>query len=86
MLGRRRRRKWGPREIDLDVLYFGRRVVRRGGLSVPHPRRAERLFVLRPLADLAPRFKDPVLGVTVAALLRRLTAPDQSIRVFRTRP
>ena len=84
-LGRRRRKKWGPREVDLDILFYGRRCLRSGGLSVPHPRLAERLFVLRPLADLAPRFKDPASGSTVRALLGRLTAPDQSIRVFRKR-
>jgi 2-amino-4-hydroxy-6-hydroxymethyldihydropteridine diphosphokinase len=84
-LGRRRRAKWGPREIDLDILFHGRRRVRAGKLSVPHPRLRERLFVLRPLADLAPRFKDPVSGASVRALLGRLTAPDQRIRVFRKR-
>lgn len=84
-LGRKRRKKWGPREIDLDMLYHGRTVLRRGALRVPHPRRAERLFVLKPLADLAPRWRDPVLKTTVSALLARLTAADQRIRVFRKR-
>lgn len=84
-LGRRRRKKWGPREIDLDILFYGRRRVRSGALSVPHPRLAERLFVLRPLADLAPGFKHPVSKASVRTLLGRLTAPDQSIRVFRKR-
>ncbi len=82
-LGRRRRKKWGPREIDLDILFYGARVVRKGVLRVPHPRLRERKFVLAPLAALAPRFKDPVTGRTLAALARRLTAPDQRIRVYR---
>lgn len=82
-LGRKRRKKWGPREIDLDILYHGQTVLKQGGLRVPHPRRAERLFVLRPLADLAPRWRDPLLKATVSALLGRLTAEDQRIKVFR---
>jgi 2-amino-4-hydroxy-6-hydroxymethyldihydropteridine diphosphokinase len=85
-LGRRSRRKWGPREIDLDLIFYGGRVVRRKTLRVPHPRLAERKFVLLPLSRLAPRFKDPVTGATVAALLRRLTAPDQRIKVFKKAP
>ena len=81
-LGRRRRKKWAPREIDLDILFFGRRVLRQGSLRVPHPRAAERKFVLRPLADLAPRFRDPSSGRTAEVLLHRLTDPDQSVRLF----
>jgi 2-amino-4-hydroxy-6-hydroxymethyldihydropteridine diphosphokinase len=82
-LGRRRRRKWGPREIDLDILYYGRRKARAGTPRLPHPRVRERKFALLPVAALAPRFKDPAANETVAALARRLTAPDQSIRVYR---
>jgi 2-amino-4-hydroxy-6-hydroxymethyldihydropteridine diphosphokinase len=85
-LGRRPRGKWGPREIDLDILYFGGRVARRGRLRVPHPRRAERLFVLKPLAELAPRFRDPLLKKTVASLLAALTGEGQRITLFRGRP
>ncbi len=80
-LGRRRRKKWGPREIDLDFLYFGRRILR-GEPQVPHPRAAGRRFVLRPMADLAPGFKDPSSGRTVSVLLGRLTDPDQSVRLL----
>lgn len=81
-LGRRRRVRWGPREIDLDILYWGHRRLRAGGLEIPHPRRLERKFVLRPLLDLSPRFRDPVTGRTLAFHARRLTAPDQRIRLF----
>jgi 2-amino-4-hydroxy-6-hydroxymethyldihydropteridine diphosphokinase len=82
-LGRRRRRRWGPREIDLDLLLFGRRRANRPGLTLPHPRWRERKFVLWPLADLAPRFRDPADGSTVAALRRKLTDPDQTIKLYR---
>ncbi len=66
-LGRRPRRRWGPREIDLDLLAFGREqlVIPAAGdrspprLSVPHPEAPRRVFVLAPWAELAPRFVPP---------------------------
>jgi 2-amino-4-hydroxy-6-hydroxymethyldihydropteridine diphosphokinase len=53
-LGRVRHERWGPRTIDLDLLLYGDHVVDVPGLTVPHPRIRERLFVLVPLADIAP--------------------------------
>ena len=52
--GRRPGRRWGPRPLDLDILFFGDRVIESGRLAIPHPRIRERGFVLRPLADLDP--------------------------------
>jgi len=63
--------KWGPRTIDLDLLLFGDAVIDEPGLQVPHPRLAERAFVLEPLADLAPELEIPGFG-TVRALLAGL--------------
>jgi 2-amino-4-hydroxy-6-hydroxymethyldihydropteridine diphosphokinase len=84
--GRRRRRRWGPRELDLDLLVFGRHAIHvprtdparsadpaRAGvqwLDVPHASSRERAFVLAPLADLAPRLVPPGWAVTVATALR----------------
>lgn len=93
-LGRRRRRRWGPREIDLDLLFFGAHrhggALRHGGarrregaLDLPHPRWKERKFVLWPLADIAPRFRDPISGRTVAQFRAKLTDPSQSIKLYR---
>jgi 2-amino-4-hydroxy-6-hydroxymethyldihydropteridine diphosphokinase len=63
--------KWGPRTIDLDLLTFGDAVIDEPGLQVPHPRIAERLFVLEPLAELAPDLEIHGFG-TVQALLAGL--------------
>jgi 2-amino-4-hydroxy-6-hydroxymethyldihydropteridine diphosphokinase len=66
--GRRRGRRWGSRVIDLDiVLWSGGRWHSRG-LCVPHVAFRERLFVLRPLRDVAPDWRDPVSGRTVRQL------------------
>ena len=61
------------RTLDLDLLAYGDQVIDvPGGLRVPHPRLAERAFVLQPLAELAPQWRHPVSGLTAAALLARL--------------
>jgi 2-amino-4-hydroxy-6-hydroxymethyldihydropteridine diphosphokinase len=75
VLGRRREEepvRWGPRIIDIDILLYGARIVREPGLAVPHPRLAERHFVLAPLAALAPLAVVPGSGKTVRELLRAL--------------
>jgi len=68
-LGRRPRTRWGPREIDLDVLLYGDRVVETSRLTVPHPLMAQRRFVLAPLSEIAPDARDPVTGRTVREML-----------------
>lgn len=52
--GRERRERWGPRTIDIDILTYGGQTLDEPGLQVPHPRIAERAFVLAPLAEIAP--------------------------------
>lgn len=77
-LGRERRVRWGPRLIDLDLLLFGDEVHDEPGLRIPHPRLHERLFVLEPLAAIAPRAVHPVLGRSIAALLEAARAADRT--------
>ena len=77
-LGRRRPFPNAPRTLDIDVLLFGETVVECPGLRIPHPRMAQRLFVLVPLAEIAPQARHPVLGQTVRSLLTRLMASKEA--------
>lgn len=70
------RRHWGPREIDIDILLFGDRVLTEPTLTVPHPGMHERWFVLKPLSDIAPAAVHPVLQQSVQGLLDQLQASE----------
>ena len=70
--------RYGPRAIDLDILFYGSDVVNEPGLSIPHPLMAEREFVLRPLADIAPNFRHPVMGRSVAEILSLLEGEPEA--------
>ena len=66
--GRRRAAVNDPRTLDLDLIAYGRRVLDGTDLTVPHPRAAERHFVMGPLAEIAPAWIHPVIGLTAAEL------------------
>jgi 2-amino-4-hydroxy-6-hydroxymethyldihydropteridine diphosphokinase len=70
--GRTRPYGGAPRTLDLDLILYGDAVIDEPGLVVPHPRFRERRFVLEPLAEIAPGWRDPVTGHSIAELLRRL--------------
>ncbi|MEE4239874.1 MAG: 2-amino-4-hydroxy-6-hydroxymethyldihydropteridine diphosphokinase [Desulfopila sp.] len=73
--GRRRESSgegYQDRTLDLDILYFGEMAIKSSRLTLPHPFLAERLFVLEPLAQIAPLFKDPVDGLTPGEKLEDL--------------
>jgi len=77
-MGRQRTVAKGPRVIDLDILLFGDAVIHTAGLEIPHPRIAERRFVLEPLAELAPTLRPPRSSHTVQEMLAKVM--DQPVR------
>jgi 2-amino-4-hydroxy-6-hydroxymethyldihydropteridine diphosphokinase len=70
----------GPRIIDIDILLFGRRVIKEENLHIPHPRLKERQFVLIPLLELEPGLRDPQTGRPLAESLG--TLDDQGVYIF----
>lgn len=79
--GRRRGVRFGPRPLDVDLLLYGARTSSAPELTLPHPRLAERRFVLAPLAEIAPDWPVPPDGTTVAELLARLPGQDEVERI-----
>lgn len=65
------------RRMDLDLLLYGARILNEPGLTVPHPRLAQRRFVLQPLADIAPDLVEPVSGQTIGSLLAGLQSDER---------
>lgn len=75
--GRIRYERWGARHLDIDILYFGQKIMDSPRLTVPHPRLHERRFTLVPLTEIAPNFVHPVLKKTNTELLE--SCIDQEI-------
>jgi 2-amino-4-hydroxy-6-hydroxymethyldihydropteridine diphosphokinase len=68
-LGRKRTEKWGPRTIDIDILYYGNLIMDNEEIQIPHPELTERRFVLVPLVELAPDFLHPIFRLSNKELL-----------------
>ena len=84
-LGRQRLEYCGPRVIDLDFLAWGSLVINDAPeLIIPHPRMHQRLFVIAPLARVAPKWRHPVLGRTAAEILAEINPDGQGIRQLDT--
>lgn len=79
-LGRERTARWGARTIDLDLLLCGDQVRAEPGLTLPHPRLAERPFVLVPLAELMPTWRHPQLGRMISELLG--AAGNEGVQIY----
>ena len=81
-LHRSREIKWGPRTIDLDLLFFDQEIIHSESLEVPHPRLTERMFVMAPLTDIAPMRLHPVHNLRVFELLEQLRMESVLPRVY----
>ena len=78
-LGRVKRFKNGPREIDIDILFYDDLILKENSLTIPHPGIAERDFVLKPLLDLDARLIHPVLHISIEKLYKKILPKDRSI-------
>lgn len=82
-LGRKKSFRWGPRLIDIDILFFADHIIESASLTIPHKELHKRAFVLVPLADIAPDFVHPVFNQTVSAL-RDTLADLEGIRLWKS--
>ena len=78
-IGRKESVRWGPREIDLDLLFYDQLCFESPDVTIPHPRMHQRKFVLAPLAEIAAEVLHPILGKTVETLLAELQT-SKSVR------
>jgi len=78
-LGRRKGKKWGPREIDLDILLYEDKILNSDVLTIPHPELHKRDFVLSPLAQIAPNWIHPVMKTKISDLKGNLRDVDPTI-------
>lgn len=79
-LGKRKKtRRWGPRSIDIDILFYGDEVVQNDHLTVPHKYLHERAFVLAPIADILPDYIHPVTGISIQEHLNQIDNAELTI-------
>ena len=74
-MGRKREEKYGPRIIDIDILFYDSAIISEPGLIIPHPEMQNRRFALEPMQEIAPRLKHPLLKKTISELLKE--CPDK---------
>jgi len=72
VLGRQRDEKWGPRTIDIDILFYGQAIIDEPGLHIPHPELHKRRFTLEPLTEIAPQLVHPVLNKSILLIKNEL--------------
>ena len=71
--------RFGPRTLDLDLIFYDQQVVKSADLELPHPRMHKRRFVLQPICDIDPQFRHPLLGCSVRDLLKNLQDDQQEV-------
>lgn len=80
-LGRVRDEKWGPRTIDLDIIFYNELVINDSDLTIPHPRAHLRRFVLDPIYEISPDYLHPMLNQTVSVLIKECKDKKQVVRL-----
>lgn len=85
ILGRRKTIRWGPRVVDIDILFFGKKIIDKVNLTIPHKEVQNRLFVLVPLDEIAGNFVHPVLKRKIRTILydKLLTLKCQKVKIIR---
>lgn len=81
--GRTRQERWGPRTLDLDLLLYDDLILETATLQIPHPRIRERAFVLIPLAEIAPKWVEPVSGKTIEELVKAVDCTGVNLLMSR---
>lgn len=81
-MGRERNERWGPRIIDLDIIFYGSLIIESAGLKIPHPDAHERKFVLEPLCELSPELRHPLFNKDIRSILEDLES-NKKTRKFR---
>jgi 2-amino-4-hydroxy-6-hydroxymethyldihydropteridine diphosphokinase len=79
-MGRVKQEKWGPRIIDIDILFYSNIIINHEVLTIPHPEIASRRFVLEPLFEIAPLFVHPGRGITIKELLTGGVFTESAVR------
>ena len=69
-LGRVREERWGPRTIDIDILFYSDEIIEMSGLTIPHPEVHKRPFMLLPLSEISPQYIHPVFKTSIVAMLQ----------------
>jgi 2-amino-4-hydroxy-6-hydroxymethyldihydropteridine diphosphokinase len=81
-LGRKRIEKWGPRIIDIDIIFFDQYNLKNDLLTIPHPEMQNRNFVLFPLTEIAPKFVHPSLKISLETLARKSDDPLKAEKIY----
>ncbi|MFN4245366.1 MAG: 2-amino-4-hydroxy-6-hydroxymethyldihydropteridine diphosphokinase [Brevinematia bacterium] len=84
-VGRTERFKWGPREIDIDIVYYGRLVLKTSELIIPHPYRLDRGFVMLPIFEIAPNVLDPEYDIPVSIVVSKFMSVSQISTLLRSK-
>lgn len=80
-IGRIYRGRWQPREIDIDILFYDKLIMKEENLQIPHADLHNRVFVLEPFCEIEPEFIHPVLGKSIKELFLQLEKKDQIIKL-----